>query len=81
MWSLTENPLPNSASGKKNGFGIEKIYPHGRKRKKKKGIRSTEEEIKADGKEINLQVHYSMIKGDRIGSCIQHLMPDCEEIF
>lgn len=48
---------------------------------KKKGIRSTEEEIKADGKEINLQVHYSMIKGDRIESCIQHLMPDCEEIF
>lgn len=72
-----KNLLPSSASGKKKGFWNRKNkFPW-----KKKSIRSTEEDIKADGKEINLQVHYNMIKGDRIESCIQHLMPDCEEIF
>lgn len=65
---------------KRKGSGIEERHSHGRKRGKK-SIRLTEKEIKADGKEIKLQFHCNMIKEDRTESCIQHLMPDCKEIF
>lgn len=84
QWSFSVASYQKSAAqfykwNKEKGLEQKKIYSRGRKRKK--SIRSTEKEIKADGKEINLQVHCNMIKEDRTESWIQHLMPDCEEIF